>query len=137
MMQKRCALNLDMKMCFKKSVLVIIFGYDDLFVTCWTLILVDKIFAPTTSLSVSKRLLETCLDVNIIMSYDWVGYIMEAVRKSAKKLQEDRSATFANGSTYFLGVSIMYLPIKYILYFLFVLLPFTSAVYRVVFNYFP
>lgn len=48
---------------------------DDLFVTCWTLLLVDKIIAPDTGAYISTRFLEVCQDVNNLMNYDWVGYL--------------------------------------------------------------
>lgn len=82
---------------------------DNLFVTCWLLLLSDRIFAPDTLYNVSPKLLHICEDVDRIMSYDWVGYILEDIKNSAKHIKEKiyndpNFSCYMKGSTYFLGV---------------------------------
>ncbi|CAN6342498.1 unnamed protein product [Urochloa humidicola] len=83
---------------------------DDLFVTCWTSLLVAKIFTPSTCLCLRPGLLDVCLDVNNVMSDDWVSYIFEDIRNSAKRAQEHavgHGSFWITGSTYFLGLYLL------------------------------
>jgi hypothetical protein len=53
--------------------------------------------------------MNNCPDVTHIKSYDWVGYILEDIKNSAKhikeKIDEGHKRGYIKGSTYLLGVS--------------------------------